>query len=91
MSLDQSLRLKWPDYIKILFENINSRYSARNKFTRCEMFYGPLRYLPNHHMFSSDVFTIANQMLSETEQTAERRPQELLELSFPRNSIVKLF
>ena len=50
-------------------------------------------------MFSSDTFTIANQMLSETEQLAERRLQsskkrshygELLQLSFPRNSIVRI-
>ena len=37
-SLDQTLRLRWPDYVKILFENINSRYSARNKFSRVEQF-----------------------------------------------------
>ena len=98
-SLNQSLRLKWPDYVKILFKNINSRYSARNKFSRCEMFYGPFRFLPNHRMFSSDLFTVANQMLGETQLAADRRIQsskrrshfeELPDLSFPRNCIVKV-
>ena len=64
-SLDQTLRLQWPRYTKILFENMSSRYSNRNKFSRIEQFFGPLRYLPNHRMFSSDSFTVANGMLNE--------------------------
>ena len=50
-------------------------------------------------MFSSDLFTVANQMLGETQQAADRRIQsskrrshfeELLELLFPRNCIVQV-
>ena len=38
-----------------------------------EQFVGPLRFLPNHGMFSSDTFTVANEMLSETQLAADRR------------------
>ena len=72
-SLDQSLQLQWPNYCKILFENINAQYSNRNKFSRVEQFFGPLRFLPNHRTFSSDTFTVVNEMLSETQLAAERR------------------
>ena len=98
-SLDQQLRLQWPHYMRILFDNINSRYSNRNKFTRSENFFGPLRFLPNHRNFGSDIFDMANTMLSEVKATQQRKLTEserrshntgLLELSFPRNSIVRL-
>jgi hypothetical protein len=36
-SLDQTLRLQWPKYTKILFENMNARYSNRNKFPLAPM------------------------------------------------------
>ena len=97
-SIDQTLRLSWPRYIKILFENINARYSNRNKFSRTEQFYGPLRYLPNHRVFGSHVFDLANDMLSEVKLAQERkliasekRSQytDLVSISFPRNSLVK--
>jgi hypothetical protein len=42
-SLDQTLRLQWPRYTKILFQNMNARYSNRNKFSRIEQFFGPLK------------------------------------------------
>ena len=62
-------------------------------------FLAPFRFLPNHRMFSSDLFTVANQMLGETLLAADRRVQsskrrtqfeELLDLSFPRYCIVKV-
>ena len=72
-SLDQTLRLQWPKYTKILFENMNARYSNRNKLSRTEQFFRPLRYLPNHRMFSCDTFSVANNMLSETQLAQERK------------------
>ena len=45
-SLDQSLCLQWPRYSKILFENINARYSSRNKFSWIEQFFGPISSKP---------------------------------------------
>ena len=98
-SLDQVLRLNWPKYTKVLFENINSRYSNRNRFSRIEQFFGPLRFLPNHRIFSSDTFDIANNMLSELKVAQQRKLvasekksqyESLIRMSYPRNSIVKL-
>ena len=98
-SLDQTLRLNWPKYTKILFENMNSRYSNRNRFSRIEQFCGPLRYLPNHRIFSSDTFDVANNMLTELQVAQQRKlvssekksqNESLIGMSYPRNSIVKL-
>ena len=72
-SLDQVLRLNWPKYTKILFGNMNSRYSNRNRFSRIEQFFGPLRFSPNHRMFSSDTFDIANNMLSELKVAQQQK------------------
>ena len=97
-SLDQVLRLNWPKETKVLFENINSRYSNRNRFSRIEQFFGPLRFLPNHRIFSSDTFDIANNMLSELKVAQQRKLvssekksqyESLIRMSYPRNSIVK--
>ena len=97
-SIDQTTRLSWPRYCKILFENLNGRHSNRSKFSRTENFFGPLRYLPNHRIFSSDTFNTANQMLDELKLSQQRKLiasekktqyPALVQMSFPRNSIVK--
>ena len=72
-SIDQTTRLSWPRYCKILFENLNSRHSNRSKFSRTENFFGPLRFLPNHQIFSSDTFDTANKMLDEMKQFEQQQ------------------
>ena len=97
-SLDQQLRLSWPKYIKTLTDNLNAKHSKRNAFSRAEMYFGPMRFLPNHRLFASDIFDVCNQMLDESILSHEKKVKEskrqsfnedFVKLSFPRNSIVK--
>jgi hypothetical protein len=98
-SLDQSLRLNWPRYVKILTDNLNSRHSNRNAFSRAEMYFGPIRFMPNHKLFAADIFDVCDKMLNESLSSHKRKEkeskrqsfnEELLKISYPRNSIVKL-
>ena len=85
--------------VKLLTDNLNSKHSNRNAFSRQEMYFGPARFLPNHRLFASDIFEVCNQMINEAnlshgkkikESKRQSFNQEILKLSFPRNSIVKL-
>jgi hypothetical protein len=97
-SLDQQLRLDWPRYVKILTDNLNARHSNRNVFSRAEMYFGPIRFMPNHKLFASDIFDVCNNMLDESVLNHEKKVKEskrqsfnedFVKLSYPRNSIVK--
>jgi hypothetical protein len=94
-SFDNQLRLSWPKYIKTLTDNLNAKHSKRNAFSRAEMYFGPMRFLPNHRLFASDTFDVCNQMLDDSILSHEKKVKEskrqsynedFVKLSFPRNS-----
>ena len=62
------------------------------------MYFGPIRFMPNHKLFASDIFDVCNQMLDESVLSHDKKVKEskrqsynedFVKLSFPRNSIVK--
>ena len=64
------------------------------------MFFGPVRYYPNQKLFASNEFDVYDQMLNESTLSHQRKEKEskrqsynehILQISFPRNSIVKLY
>jgi hypothetical protein len=99
-SIDQELRHDWPRYIKILTDNLNAKHSNKNAFSRSEMFFGPIRFMPNQKLFASDIFDVCGKMLEESTLSQQRKEKEskrqaynedFVKISYPRNSIVKLY
>ena len=63
------------------------------------MYFGPIRFMPNHKLFAADIFDVCDKMLNESLSSHKRKGkeskrqsfnEELLKISYPRNSIVKL-
>ena len=64
------------------------------------MYFGPIRFMPNHKLFASDIFDVCDQMLNESTLSHQRKEKEsrrqsynedFVKISYPRNSIVKLY